>query len=123
MNIFIDASILNNFSNQDLKIFFYNSWCEGTKISITSDFDKTWLEKIEVSWKNIYFTKEDWEKMNWWKIFPKDLQKNKYLFVSDKIESRCSCSSSFSFEKKLIDSSKLWKLKTVFWKKHRHDHD
>jgi len=123
MNLFIDESILNNFVNQDLKVYFLKSWCEGTKINITWDFDKTDLEKIVIWNKNIYFSSNDKKLLEWWKIFPKDLITNKYLFVSEKIESRCSCSSSFSFEKKLIDSSKIWKLKNIFGKWGHHDHD
>lgn len=122
MNLEIKNEILESFNTNDLKVFFINSWCEWTKIDITDVFDKKWLEIVKIWWKNIYFDKKDFENLNNWKILLKsDNNSNhssddKYLFISDKIKSRCNCSSSFSFENKLIDSNKLKKLKKIFRK-------
>lgn len=119
----IDKNILDSFNSNDIYIFFYNSWCEWTKINILEDFNIDWLEYIEYEWKNIYYDKKDETNLDWWKILlkleSKEWHKNndKYLFISQKIKSRCSCSTSFSFESKLIDSSKLKKLKKIFKQK------
>lgn len=117
----IDKKILELFDKKDLKVYFYNSWCEWTKVNITQDFEKKYLESIIIEDKNIYFSKDDWINLDWWKIILQTKEnndwhwwKNKFLFVSEKIKSRCSCSSSFSFEKKLIDKEKLNKLKNAF---------
>ena len=122
MQFKIDEKILQSFSSPNLKVFFYSSGCEGTKIDITDDFDPTWLESCEISGKNIYFSLEDGQKLEWGNIVPKTSSvewhgwKAKYLFVSPKVQSRCGCATSFSFERKLIDKSKLSQLKTAFQK-------
>lgn len=121
MNLNIDEAIFKNFDTTNIKVYFYDSGCEWTKINLTWDFDKTWLEKIELNWVNIFFETKDKEHLDWWKIVlkPSD-NKNwhsstaKYLFISPKVSSRCGCASSFSFEKKLIPKDKLAKLKAVF---------
>lgn len=118
----IDQKILESFSSSDLKVFFFKSGCEGTKIDITDEFDTSWLESIEIWGKNIYFSLEDGHKLEWGNIVPKTSSvewhgwKAKYLFVSPKVESRCGCATSFSFERKLIAKDKLSKLKAAFWK-------
>ena len=120
MNLEINKKVLDLFWEQDIKVYFYNSWCEGTKLWILTNFENKNLEKITISNKNIYFEKRDKNKLNFWKIFLDSTQKdtnsknNKYIFISDKIKSRCGCSSSFSFENKLIDKEKLKKLKNIF---------
>lgn len=121
MNLEIDKSILDKFTHK-IKIFFYESGCSWTKINITDLFEEDNLEYIEVEWKKIFFDKKDKENLEWWKVFlkkendSKHSQNDKYLFVSPKVKERCSCSTSFSFEKKLIDKEKLKKLQIVFKK-------
>lgn len=122
MILHIDPKILDIFDNEKLYIFFYNSWCEWTKINIIKDFNEEWLEYIKI-WENFfYYNKEDTKHLDWWKIILKTNQElwhktdDKYIFISSKIKSRCSCSTSFSFEEKLVNSSKLKKLKSIFSK-------
>ena len=101
------------FSENEIKVHFYSSGCEGTKVNITSDFEKTNLENFALHGKTIYFESQDKDKLDGAKILKKvDTGKghqsnDKYLFISPKVESRCGCATSFSFEKKLIDKSKL----------------
>ena len=49
----IDKKILELFDKKDLKVYFYNSWCEWTKVNITPDFEKKYLESIIIEDKNI----------------------------------------------------------------------
>lgn len=121
MNLFIAPEILETFP-QDIKVFFYQSGCEGTKINLTGDFEKQGLQSIRIGEKNIYFSAEDAVHLEEGKILlqaPKldhegKPSPTKYLFVSPKVQGRCGCASSFSFEKKLIDSNKLKQLKKAF---------
>jgi hypothetical protein len=64
MQLKIDQKILESFSSSNIKVFFYSSGCEGTKIDFTDDFDPTGLENLEVSGKNIYFSPEDGQKLD-----------------------------------------------------------
>ena len=118
MNLQISHEILKNFQN-DIKIFFYNSWCEWTKVDITENFSKENLEYININWKNIFFETKDKKYLENAKILPFKDTKNphsktsKYLFTSPLITSRCSCSTSFSFENKLISSQKLKLIKNA----------
>lgn len=122
MNLHIEQKILDTFNSNDIKIYFYESWCEWTKINFWADFDKTGLEFITVSGKDIYFEQKDKENLDGWKIVSKidtnwwHSTHEKYIFLSEKIKSRCGCATSFSFEKKLIDKNKLNKLKIAFKK-------
>jgi hypothetical protein len=125
MNLEIDKSILDKFWDE-IKVFFYEAWCEWTKINITEDFEKDWLSFFELNWKKVFYEKKDENNLDSWKIFPKkedNLEQNsehsendKYLFISPKVKWRCGCATSFSFERKLIDKDKLNKLKNVFRK-------
>ena len=123
MNLEIEKNILDKFW-REIKVFFYEAWCEWTKINITEDFKKDWLSFFELSWKKIFYEKKDENNLDWWKILQKTEDKNqskhsqndKYLFISPKIKWRCGCATSFSFEKKLIDKDKLNKLKNAFKK-------
>lgn len=118
----IDEKILESFKENDLKVFFYKSGCEWTKINLTDEFEKDWLECFSYNQKNIFYQKADEINLNWWKILlkPNDNKwhatKDKYIFISPKIKSRCWCATSFSFENKLISKDKLNKLKIVFKK-------
>jgi len=49
--------------------------------------------------------------------------KGKWLFSSEKVQDRCECGSSFSFEKKLVDSSKFSKLQELFGKREKELHE
>lgn len=110
MNITIDDKIINSFEELELLIWFKKAGCAWTKIEIKTDFDKTDLNYISHKWKNIYYNKNLEDKLNWSKIIKKD---NTYLFISPQIKERCECSSSFSFQRKLIDNDKLSKLKAL----------
>lgn len=121
MNLEIEKNILDKFW-REIKVFFYEAWCEWTKINITEDFKKDWLSFFELNWKKIFYEKKDENNLDWWKIFSKTetnsehSQNDKYLFISPKIKWRCGCATSFSFERKLIDKDKLNKLKNAFKK-------
>lgn len=118
----IDQKILTSFKEKDIKIYFYDAGCEWTKVNFSSEFEKAGLENISLLGKNIFFEWKDSDKLDGAKILPKvsdnsqHSQNDKYLFLSPKIQSRCSCATSFSFEKKLIEKSKLEKLKWAFKK-------
>ncbi|MGE4444287.1 MAG: hypothetical protein AB7E37_04815 [Candidatus Altimarinota bacterium] len=118
----VDKQILEKFSENDIKVHFYTSGCEGTKVNLTSDFEKTNLESFALHGKTIYFESQDKDKLEGAKILKKvDTGKghqsdDKYLFISPKVESRCGCATSFSFEKKLIDKNKLKTLQGLFKK-------
>jgi len=113
MNISIDERILNEIKSNDIEIIFKKAWCKWTKIDFITDFDKTNLEFIKINNKNIYFNTDIKEKLNNSKIIKKD---KSFLFISEKVKSRCACSSSFSFNRELIDKDKLNKLKLAFKK-------
>ena len=49
--------------------------------------------------------------------------KGKWLFSSEKVQDRCEYGSSFSFEKKLVNSSKLAKLQELFGKREKELHE
>lgn len=119
----IEKNILDTFPTHDIKVYFYASGCEWTKINLTSEFDIWTLEYISLHGKNIYFENSDAQKLDGSKIFKKPdnatkwhQNNEKYLFVSPKVQSRCWCATSFSFEKKLIDKSKLRTLQWLFKK-------
>lgn len=123
MNLYIDKNVLELFKEENLKVFFYKSGCEWTKINIEPINDFEWLESINIDNKIIWLNSEEKNFLDNWKIVLQIKKednwhgwKNKFLFVSKKITSRCWCSSSFSFENKLIDSNKLKLLKNVFKK-------
>lgn len=122
MNLTIDITIIKWFEKENIKVYFYESGCEWTKVALTQDFNTDGLECTHVLWKNIYFEPKDALNLDGGKILPKPdkseghKSEDKYIFLSDKIKSRCGCATSFSFEKKLIDSSKLKKLKIAFKK-------
>lgn len=115
MNLIIDENILKTFNKKDLKVFFYESWCEKTKINISDDFEKNWLESFVLWEKNIFFEEKDKNFLIDWKIILN--QNGKYLFLSPKVKKRCSCASSFSFENNLISQKHLKdlsKIKNIF---------
>ena len=123
MKLTIDINIIKWFEKENIKVYFYESGCEGTKVALTQDFDMAGLEYTKVLWKNIYFDPKDAPNLDGGKILPKPdkseghASDEKYIFLSPKIKSRCGCATSFSFENKLIDSNKLKKLKKIFHQK------
>lgn len=119
MNLEIDQNVLALFSG-DIKVFFYQSGCEGTKINLEDyNWDKDLLS-FSYQNKNIYYQIQDEQYLNGWKIFLQKKNENshskneKFLFVSPQVKSRCWCSSSFSFENTLIKKDKLKQLQSIF---------
>lgn len=118
----IDEQILRDFPEKNLKVYFYQAGCEGTKIHITWDFQMDDCEFISLHGKNIYFEAKQKSQLDGGKILKKTSSGNghtsyeKYIFISPKVQSRCGCATSFSFDKKLIDTQKLKTLQGLFKK-------
>lgn len=144
----IDKKTLLEFQENWVKkihVFFYEAGCSGTKVDIETDFDEKDLELVaifpELDEKakpvnnpplegegiKVFIKSEDTEKFDGamvTKIREKSdnphLQgaKDKYIFSNPKIQDRCGCGTSFSFEKKVpkIDLEKLRFLKDRFKK-------
>lgn len=144
----IDKKTLIEFQEKGVKkihVFFYDAGCSGTKVDIETDFNEKDLELVAIfpdldsEWKpvnnpplkwegiKVYIIPENKEQFDWamvTKIREKSdnphLQgaKEKYIFSNPKIQDRCGCGTSFSFEKKVpkIDLEKLRLLKDRFKK-------
>lgn len=144
----IDKKTLIEFQENKVKkihVFFYDAGCSGTKVDIETDFDEKDLELVAIfpdldsqgkpvnnpplQWEGIkvYIIPANKEQFDWamvTKIREKSdnphLQgvKDKYIFSNPKIQDRCGCGTSFSFEKKVpkIDLEKLRLLKDRFKK-------
>ena len=144
----IDKKTLIEFQEKGVKkihVFFYDAGCSGTKVDIETDFDEKDLELVAIfpdldsqgkpvnnpplKWEGIkvYIIPANKEQFDWamvTKIREKSdnphLQwaREKYIFSNPKIQDRCGCGTSFSFEKKVpkIDLEKLRLLKDRFWK-------
>ncbi len=144
----IDKKTLIEFQEKGVKkihVFFYDAGCSGTKVDIETDFDEKDLELVAIfpdldsEWKpvnnpplkwegiKVYIIPANKEQFDWamvTKIREKSdnphLQgaKEKYIFSNPKIQDRCGCGTSFSFEKKVpkIDLEKLRLLKDRFKK-------
>ncbi|MFA6091227.1 MAG: hypothetical protein WC774_05655 [Candidatus Gracilibacteria bacterium] len=112
---FLDEGIYTIF------ISFIQSGCAGTKVSVVTEFDQTNLVSAPINENLIAFYRAD----------EKDIleqgnitfAKGKWIFTSEKIQDRCGCGSSFSFEKKIIDSGKLTKLQEIFGKRKKGLHE
>jgi len=111
---------------EKILVFFYDSWCLGTKVNITEDFEiSDSHEKLELNVSfDIYVEKKDKEKFDW-AIITKTVtsdhtweEKVRYIFSNEKVKDRCGCWSSFSFDKKeiKIDLNKLKDMKFNFKK-------
>ena len=144
----IDKKTLVEFHQAGVKkihVFFYEAWCSWTKVDIETDFDETDLELVAVfpdldsEWKPVNNPPLKWEGIEVYiklenkeqfdgamvtKIREKSdnphlqSKKDKYIFSNPKIQDRCGCGTSFSFEKKVpkIDLEKLRLLKDRFGK-------
>lgn len=107
-----------------IKIFFYKSWCSGTKVDILEeDFDEKSLVQLKTEYDFwVYVEEKDEEKFEN-TIITKTIKKDhtgnekiRYIFTSNNIQERCGCWSSFSFEKlkPKINIQKLKELKNKF---------
>lgn len=114
----LDKNSIQSFLDTDIKeiyISFIQSGCSGTKVSVQTEFDRTGLISSPINEKlTAFYRKEEQEILEQGHI---TFAKGKWLFSSEKIQDRCGCGSSFSFEKKLIDTNKLSKLQGIFGKK------
>ena len=132
----IDKKTLVEFQEAGVRkihVFFYEAGCSGTKVDIETEFDE-WvltpslsLEEREQIGLQIYVKPEDYEKFDGamvTKIRERSdnphltWKRDKYIFSNPKIQDRCGCGTSFSFEKKVpkIDLEKLRFLKDRFGK-------
>lgn len=114
----LDKNSIQSFLEKDthsISISFIKSGCAGTKVSVQTEFDQTGLVSSEITpGLTGFYQKEEQEVLEQGHI---TFAKGKWLFSSEKIQDRCGCGSSFSFEKKLIDTGKLAKLQGIFGKK------
>ena len=114
----LDKNSIQTFLGKDIYsifISFIRSGCAGTKVSVETEFDATGLVSSPVAEGLTAFYREDErEILEWGRI---TFTRGKWLFSSEKIQDRCGCGGSFSFEKKLIDTGKLAKLQEIFGKK------
>lgn len=107
-----------------LKVFFYEAWCSGTKIDMSSDFEiNNEIDKLESEYSfKVYVPKSDREYLENAKITRVVVadhtgeSKTRYIFASDEVEDRCGCGTSFAFEKPVpvIDLEKLKLLRQNF---------
>lgn len=144
----IDRKTLVEFQENWVKkihVFFYDAGCSGTKVDIETEFDVDGLELVAVfpdldwEWKPVNNPPLPWEGIEVY-IIPANKDKfdgamvtkireksdnphlqgakDKYIFSNPKIQDRCGCGTSFSFEKKVpkINLEKLRLLKDRFGK-------
>jgi Fe-S cluster assembly iron-binding protein IscA len=113
----IDKNSIQSFLEKDIHnifISFIQSGCAGTKISVETEFDSVGLVSSPIVDGLIaFYRQEEQEVLESGHI---TFVKGKWLFSSEKVQDRCGCGSSFSFEKKLIDTNKLTKLQGLFGK-------
>ncbi|MDD2891431.1 MAG: hypothetical protein PHQ95_00530 [Candidatus Gracilibacteria bacterium] len=114
----LDKNSIQSFLNARVSaifISFIQGGCSGTKVSIETEFDRTGLVGSQITeGLTAYYRKEEQVALEQGRITSVN---EKWIFSSDKVQDRCGCGSSFSFEKKLIDSKKLTKLQGIFGKK------
>ena len=114
-----------------VKIFFYEAGCSGTKVDMSEDFDVDESltptlspREREKYWFQIYVEKTDADKFKGvtiTRLVKADhtgKEKVRYILSSDKVQDRCGCGASFSFEKKVpkINLENLKNLKNSFQK-------
>lgn len=120
----LDKNSVRTFLDQDIHsifISFVQGGCAGIKVSIETEFNTINLvSSLIVPGLTAFYRKEEQEILEQGYI---TFVKGKWLFSSEKIQDRCGCGSSFSFEKKLIDTNKLAKLQEIFGKKGKGLHE
>lgn len=109
---------------EKLKVFFYEAWCSGNKVDMTTHFKVTDdLEILESEYSfDLYVEikdKKNLENARITKVVKADhtgKEKIRYIYSSDDVEDRCWCGTSFAFEKKKpkINLEKLKNLKSNF---------
>lgn len=107
-----------------LKVFFYEAWCSGIKIDMSTEFEvEESIDKLESEYSfDIYVPKSDREYLENAKITRVVVAdhtgeaKARYIFASYEVEDRCGCGTSFAFEKPVpkIDLEKLKLLRQNF---------
>lgn len=120
----LDKNSIQTFLEKDIHgifISFIQSGCAGTKVSVETEFDQTNLVSAPIN-ENLlaFYRAEEKDILEQGYI---TFAKGKWIFSSEKIQDRCGCGSSFSFEKKIIDSSKLAKLQEIFGKRKKGLHE
>jgi Fe-S cluster assembly iron-binding protein IscA len=112
---FLDTGVSSIF------ISFIESGCAGTKVSVETEFERTGLVSSPIApGLTAFYRRAEQEVLEQGHI---TFAKGKWLFSSEKVQDRCGCGESFSFEKKLIDSSKLTKLQGVFGQRKKGLHE
>jgi Fe-S cluster assembly iron-binding protein IscA len=111
---------------EKLKVFFYEAWCSGTKIDMSTDFELAEeIDKLESDYGfELYVPKTDRQYLENAKITRVVVadhtgeEKVRYIFASDDVEDRCGCGTSFAFEKPApkIDLEKLKLMRENFLK-------
>jgi Fe-S cluster assembly iron-binding protein IscA len=97
----------------DVNVDIIHAGCAGSKITVTPRIE--WDERISADkhlWITAWIELNLAEIMDWAQIAR---AKWKYYLVSEKIQSRCGCGTSFSFEKKIIptDLAKIHRLQGI----------
>lgn len=117
---------LENKGVKNIKVFFYNAGCSGTKLNVEENCELT-DELVQLEWEycfEVYVEKKDadkFENVRVTRTITADhtgVEKVRYIFSSDDVQQRCGCGSSFSFEEKKLklDLSKLAELKKKYKK-------
>jgi len=127
----LDKNTINDLESrrvEKIKIFFYDAWCSWTKINISEDFEiDQILIEVNINSENkfkTYIDKRDKEKLencSITKTINKDhtwKEKVRYIFSSNKVQSRCWCWSSFDLwdKKPKLNLNNLNDLKLKFKK-------
>jgi len=123
----LDKNTVTEFENswvEKLKVFFYQAWCSGTKIDMSSEFELSdEIDKLDSEYGfELYVPKTDREHLEHARITRVVVAdhtgeaKARYIFASDEVEDRCWCGTSFAFEKPVpvIDLEKLKLLRQNF---------
>jgi len=114
----LDKNSIQTFLEKGVHSVFISliqSGCSGTKVSVQTEFDRTSLvSSLLTPDLTAFYRKEEQELLEQGHI---TFAKGKWIFSSEKVQDRCGCGESFSFEKKLIDTDKLTKLQGIFGKK------
>jgi hypothetical protein len=93
---------------QEVFVHFISKGCEGTKVEVLEEFSKEGLGSDAGTSLTVYFSPIERERLEGSRVTKAGA---KWIFTSSQVTGRCGCGSSFSFEKKLVDKSKLAKLR------------